>query len=250
MGIDVQHTRFAIVIVAAGRNGNMYLVTWKEIFGNVLNWEDRVWQNLTDMVLDGVKHVTGKILPIECTSIDCQDGRTAELVYRWVAKMNKELGKDVRATRGCKDLKFSTDDIYQEPTSVFATNDRSAARSLAETMGVPIYPLGTHRCQDEILRRIALNKNKDELGQVISKHDVFYFNEQTYGGFEQQMTCCRKLIDTTASTTKEVYRLIPGRHMDAMAAVKNAVHALYAKRVREFTETKWKAIEDYIYNGE
>jgi len=246
-GIDVQHTRFAIIILAAGRNGNIYLVSWFEIFGNVFNWEDPVWQKLTDIVTGGVTHVTGKILPIECTSIDCQDGKTAELVYRWVAKMNNELGKDVRATRGCKDLKYSIDDIYQEPRDIFASNDRSASRSLAETMGVPVYPLGTHRCQDEILRRIALNKNKDETGQVISKHDVFYFSEQTYGGFEEQMTSCRKLIDTTASTTKEVYRLIPGKHMDTMAATKNAVHAMYAKRVREFTDEKWKAIERYIY---
>jgi hypothetical protein len=117
-------------------------------------------------------------------------------------------------------------------------------------MGVPIYPLGTHRCQDEILRRIALNKNKDELGQVISKHDVFYFNEQSYGGFEEQMTSCRKLIDTTASTTKEVYRLIPGKHMDTMAACKNMVHAMYAKRVREISEAKWKAIESYVQDRE
>lgn len=254
MGIDVQHTRFAITIIAAAPNGNVYLVSWYEIFGNVFNWEDPVWQKLTDIVVNGVKHVTGKILPIECTSIDCQDGKTAELVYRWVAKMNKPIAegglyeKDVRATRGCKDLKFSTDDIYQEPSSVFVSNDRGAARTLAETMGVPIYPLGTHRCQDEILRRIGLNKNKDELGQVISKHDVFYFNEQSYGGYESQMTSCRKLIDTTSSTTKEVYRLVPGKHCDAMAATKNSFHAMYSKRVREFSPEKWEAIKSYVYS--
>jgi hypothetical protein len=57
------------------------------------------------------------------------------------------------------------------------------------------------------------------------------------------------LIDTTASTTKEVYRLIPGKHMDCMAATKNAFHGMYAKRVREFTEAKWLAIEQFIYGG-
>jgi len=248
MGIDVQHNRFAIIILAAGRNGNTYLISWFEIFGNVLNWEDSVWDRLTSICLDGVPHAAGKVLPIEATSIDCQDGKTAELVYRWVAKMNDVHNRCVMATRGCKELKYSSDDIYQEPRDIFTNSERNYVRSKAESLGVSVYPLGTHRCQDEILRRINLNLEKDEAGRVISKHDVFYFNEQSYGDFEEQMTSCKKLINSSKSTTREIYKLVPGKHMDAMAATKNAFHAMYARRIREFTSVHWDAIEEGIYN--
>ncbi len=247
IGVDVQHNRFAITIIAAGRNGNLYLVKWFEIFGNVFNWEDSVWQKLTDIVLEGIPHVTGKQLAIETTSIDSGDGKTVELVYRWVKMMNELYEKDVRATKGQRELKFSTDDIYNEPRDTYASNDRQVVRSLAETMGVPVYILGTHRCHDEILRRIMLNKQRDEKGNVIPKFDVFYFNEQSYGGYEEQLTSCRKIIDVTGNGTKEVYKLIPGKHCDALAATKGAYFSYYARRVREFTNAQWEALEAYIY---
>lgn len=246
MGIDVQHNRFAIVQLAAARNGNVYLVKWFEIFGNVFNWEDSVWTRLTDIVLDGIPHAAGKTLPIEAVSIDCQDGKTSELVYRWVVQMNNVHKKCVMATRGCRELRYSSDDIYQEPSNLFVMTEKAYAKTKAESMGVLVYPLGTHRCQDEILRRINLNKNKDESGRVVSKYDVFYFNEQSYGGFEEQMTSCKKLVDITGNSVKEIYRLIPGKHMDAMAATKNAFHAMYARRIREFTSVHWDRIEEGV----
>jgi len=116
-------------------------------------------------------------------------------------------------------------------------------------MGVPVYMLGTHRCHDEILRRIVLNKQRDENGIVIAKHDVFYFNEQSYGGFEEQLTACRKLIDPTGNGVKEKYELIPGKHMDAMAATKNAFFAYYARGIRHMTEAHWAALEKGTYGN-
>lgn len=247
MGIDVQHNRFAIVQIAAGRNGNTWLIKWFEIFGDVLIWDSPVWRKLTEILLAGIPHVDGKQLVIEATSIDCQDGNTAEVVYKWCKLMTEEHKKIVLATRGCKELKFSHDEIYQEPNII--TSETKEVKSLAETMGVQVYKLGTHRCQDEILRRIGLNLQKDEEGRVISQHDVFYFNEQSYGGYEEQMTACRKIIEVkNNSSVKEVYRLIPGKHMDAMAATKNAFHAMYYSRVREFTNAHWEQLEEYIYN--
>lgn len=249
MGIDVQHNRFALIQLAAGRNGNLYLIKWEEIFGNVFNWEDPVWTELTNKVLNGVQHATGQNLSIETTGIDSGDGKTVELVYRWVKMMNEVHGKDVRATKGSRELKFSTDDIYSEPNNAVVLTANNVRKTLAETMGVPVYMLGTHRCHDEILRRIVLNKQRDESGIVIAKHDVFYFNEQSYGGFEEQLTACRKLIDPTGNGIKEKYELIPGKHMDAMAATKNAFFAYYARGIRHMTDAHWAALERGTYGN-
>ncbi len=245
IGIDVQHSRFAITILAAGRNNNIYLISWFEIFGKVTDWEDDVWTRLTNIVLMGVPHVTGATVDIQAGSIDCQDGGTAELVYRWVRHMNDTHKVPIYATRGCNSLEWSVDEIYQEPYGTVLSSEQEYKRSLAETMGVLVYRLGTHKCQEEILRRIGLNAKKDEEGRLLATQDVFFFNEQSYGGYENQMTACRKVIDLKGKRTKnkQVFRLIPGKHMDAMAATKNAFHAMYAKRIREYTNEHWNQVE-------
>ena len=240
IGIDVQHNRFAVVTLVAGRNGCTWLVKWEEIFGNVFNWEDPVWDKLTNIILEGIPHVTGKQLAIEATSIDSGDGQTVELVYRWVKMMNDKHGKTVLATKGTRELKYSTDEIYREPRDTEVVNALQHRRTMAETMGVPVYPLGSHRAHDEILRRVILNKNPD------NKHDVFYFNDTSYGSFEEQMTSCRKLIDTTSNSQKEVYKLITGKRKEAIDCCKNALHAMFYRRIREFTEAHWVAIESWL----
>ena len=242
LGIDVQHNRFALILLAWGRNGNVYLIKWKEIFGNVFNPTDAVWSELTNFCLTQYEHVTGKPLPVSAVSIDSGDGNTVELVYRWVNEMNLkiEFNGNVRATKGVKELKFSHDDVYKEPAIPDPVSYKQVRRSLAERMGVTLYQLGAHRAHDEVLRRISLNTIEE------CRHDVFYFNEQSYGGFEEQILSCRKLIDTTGNSQKEVYQLVSGKRKEAMDGCKNAFHAAYAIGVREFSDDRWKAIEDYL----
>ena len=240
MGIDVQHNRFAFVIIAWGRNNCCWLVEWKEIFGNVFNWEDSVWNRLTDIVINGYPHVSGKRIPIDSTSIDSGDGGTVELVYRWVRMMELDYNKTVLATKGTRELKYSTDDIYAEPREFEITSIHQDRRTMAETLGVKVYFIGAHRCHDEVLRRIMLNTATDV------HCDVFYFNEQSYGEFEEQMTSCRKIIDVTSNTTKERYLLISGKRKEAMDACKNAFHSAYYLRIREYTDSRWKELETWL----
>jgi phage terminase large subunit GpA-like protein len=244
-GIDVQHNRFALVVIAWGRNGNCRLILWKELFGNVFNPEDTVWIELTNLMHEQILHVSGKYLPISAISIDSGDGSTTELVYRWVNMMNMHLNfnGNVRATKGVRDLKFSQDEIYSEPPEPDSVTYKQIRRTLAETMGVKLYKLGAHRCHDEILRRIGMNLIAE------SKHDRFYFNDTSYGDFEEQMTSCRKLIDMTSCYTKEVYKLVSGRRKEAMDCCKNAFHAAYAIGLRDYTNTRWQAIEDYLFDN-
>jgi phage terminase large subunit GpA-like protein len=242
MGIDVQHNRFALVILAWGRNGNVWLVTWKEIFGNVHNSEDSVWAELTEICCTEVPHIMGKTVPISAVSIDSGDGGTVELVYRWVNMMNMkpEFNGSVRATKGVRELKYSADDVYKEPIIPDPVSYKQVRRSLAERMGATVFVLGAHRAHDEILRRLALN------GIENCRHDVFYFNEQSYGGFEEQILSCRKLVDVTGNSQKEFYQLVSGKRKEAIDCCKNALHANYASGIREMTEVHWAAIAKHL----
>lgn len=239
-GVDVQDNRFAIIIRAWGRNGNSWLVTWKEIFGDVRNQDDSIWQRLAEeTVLKDFPHASGKIMRLSGLSIDSADN--TELVYKWVFAM-QAYNQQVFATRGVRDLKYSEDEIYLEP-SVFDVNTPNKERkTMAERMGVAVYRVGAHRAHTEILNRIALNKNPDAYS------NIYFYNAQSYGQYEEQMLSCRKLVDLASTCNKEIYKLIPGKRKEAMDAEKNALHASYAIGVRLMSDEQWRELENYYYS--
>lgn len=239
-GIDVQDNRFALVIRAWGRNNNSWLVSWMEIFGDVKNQDAHIWQELTERtVLAEIPHASGKPLRIAAVSID--SGDNTELVYKWVLAM-QEHNPQVYATKGVRDLRYSDDEIYREPSNIDINADKQVRKSLAETMGVSVFPLGAHKAHTEILNRVALNQNKD------ARSNIYYFNQQSYGNYEEQMTSCRKLIDINSGYNKSVYKLIAGKRKEAIDAEKNALHAAYAIGIRNYSYESWQAIEQYLYN--
>lgn len=243
MGIDVQRNRLAYTIIAWGRYGNCWLITWNEIFGNTMNWEDPVWAEMTKIALTEIKHIGGKTIPISAVSIDSGDGTTVELVYRWVNSMNEysEFSGQVRATKGVRELRYSQNDIYAEPHDADIVTYKQERRTLAERMGVKLFMVGAHRAHDEVLRRLSLNKIPD------CNQDRFYFCETRYGGFEEQILSCRKLVDTSGNSQKEVYKLISGKHKEAIDCCKLAFHAMIAISLREYTDLHWANIEEYLF---
>jgi len=250
-GIDVQDNRFALIIRAWGRNNNSWLVCWKEIFGKVTIQEfndslrhfEGVWGELEDILMKELTHASGKGMHISAISID--SGDNTELVYKFVLHMAEKLsneGRYIYATKGTRDLRYSDDEIYQEPALAdISQRDNNTRKSIAERMGVPLYYIGAHRAHEEILRRVALNKNKE------ARSNMYYHNEQEYGQYEEQMTSCRKIVDVNSSYGKAVFKLIPGKRKEAMDAEKNALHASYAIGVRNLTHAYWQQLESYYY---
>jgi phage terminase large subunit GpA-like protein len=252
-GIDVQENRVAPVIRGWGRNNNSWLVEWKEIFGDFTlqdfnaNGEPvGAWGELFKYVIQGIPHASGKLMYIDGISID--SGDNTELVYKFVIAVaeyfvREKRGRMVFATKGTRDLRFSQDEIYRDPASrEINVTSNNARISMAERMGVPLYFLGAHRAHEEILRRVALNKNND------ARSNLYFHNEQPYGMYEEQMTSCRKLIDVDSSYGKTVFKLIPGKRKEAMDAEKNALHASYALGIRNYTPAHWEALEKYYYS--
>lgn len=253
-GVDVQIDRFAIVVRAWGQNNNSYLVSWYEIFGTPQVQERDasgkflgVWGELAERLVFGViPHAGGKPMRIGGVSID--SGDNTESVYRWVQAMNESRERQetttiVMATKGTRDLRYSENEIYQEPSMFDLNSEKATRKSLAEQMGVPLYHMGAHRAHEEILKRIALNLNPD------ARSNMYYHNEQSYGQYEEQMTSCRKLIDVNSSYSKAVFKLIPGKRKEAMDSEKNTLHAAYALGIRNYSFEAWKALEDYYYGA-
>lgn len=238
-GIDVQHNRFAIVIRAWGKNNCSWLITWKEIFGNVLNPEDPVWEELTSLVLGTVPHAARDKngvpiqLSIDGVSIDCSDGKTSELVYNWVNAMHDvEPNLPIYATKGSTDTNFNAE-IFSEPASIEVTTDRQLRDTMASRMGVNVFIMGAHKAHEEILRRLTLTGTKDR----------YYHNETSYGQYEEQMLSCSKRLSNDKITR---FELKPGKRKEAMDCEKLALHASYGIQLRNWTDEHWIQAEKNI----
>lgn len=237
-GIDVQHNRFAIVIRAWGRNGNSYLVLWEEIFGDVLDYDDPVWSKLEELLVHKWQHAVSpnKFLQIEAAGIDSADGGTSELVYRFITYMGEKYRNNlIFALKGVADLKYSSLEIYNEPAFFDINSFSQERKSLAQTMGVTVYPVGAYKAHKEVLRRFNLKGNRD-------RH---YHCETSYGNYEEQILSCRE--NFAGHTVQAAFKLISGKRKEAIDCEKMALWANYAIGMRTWTEKQWKKVEEYIY---
>lgn len=238
-GVDVQHNRFAIAIRAWGRNGNSYLVLWEEIFGDVLDYDDPVWGKLEELLVNKFPHavdVNKKYLQIEAAGIDSADGGTSELVYRFVTEMGRKYRNNlVFALKGVADMKYSSLEIYNEPATFDINSFSQERRSIAQTMGVTVYPVGAYKAHKEVLRRFNLKGNRD-------RH---YHCETSYGNYEEQILSCRE--NFAGHTVQGAFKLIGGKRKEAIDCEKMALWASYAIGIRTWTEKQWKMVEEYVY---
>jgi phage terminase large subunit GpA-like protein len=250
MGVDFQDNRYARVIRAWGRNGVSWLISWKEVFGDIRNKDDDVWKELEHEIITPITHSSGKDIYISYTSLDAADN--TELVYTFSQNMLEYSGVSVLACKGVRDLRYSEDDIYKEPGQFDVDTAKKARKTLAERMGVTVYNVGAHQAHDEILRRIMLTKlaHEEEVrsgSNTQYKSDLFYWNATEYGMYEEQMVSCRKLIEQDRSgNARSIYKLIPGKRKEAMDCEKLALHASRAMGLHNYTNSHWQNLERYF----
>jgi phage terminase large subunit GpA-like protein len=237
-GVDVQHNRFAIIIRAWGRNGNSWLVYWGEIFGNVRDPEDPVWEALTSMMTGTVPY-TEKAgdktinIPISAISIDSGDGGTTALVYSWVLQMQK-VNPYVFATKGDHSVGVNANEIFNVPASPDGKTIQQQRKTLAESMGVHVYMIGVQRAKDEILRKLGLTGTKDRMYHFRSVRD----------DYEEQLLSNRKRLSPSGNETR--YELIVGRRDEALDCEVGALHAKYGLFLHLWTEKQWQQAERFL----
>lgn len=172
-GVDVQHNRFAIIIRARGANQNSWLVYHTEIFGDVLNPRNAVWDRLANVFKmrfpwAGKQNVT---LGISAASIDTGDGTTAELVYNFIKNMN-QAGYRIMATKGDSEVS-GVKEIFNVPTNKLSTKEQTS-KSLAENMGVAVYIVGTTKGKDTVLRKLHQTDTVDRMYNYATVSDDYY----------------------------------------------------------------------------
>ena len=240
-GIDVQHNRFALVVRGWGRNNCSWGILWTELFGDsqkcVLDGSNAIWGKLADFITQDWQHENGKTLRITRTNIDCGDGSTAELVYRFVQTMQAR-GYDVQAVKGWSDrgdgeVRPDNKEIYTDPHEMLDPKDHQALQSLAASMGVTVYMMGSYRAHTEILRRYNLTGALDR----------YYHCEFSYPNYEDQILGCRSTYGVGARS----FKLIPGKRKEAIDCEKMALHAAYGLLWHNYSNYHWDMLERQIF---
>ena len=251
-GIDVQvggeskRSRFAICVRAWGRNGNSWLVHWTEIIGNANDYDDNIWERLTDYLTQEWPHASGagRYLKIEIAAID--SGAVTENVYHYVKDMTDSIdgqrpkfygqfGSAFYATKGTSQNRSPTGgdryEIYNDPTLMEATTDAQARKSLAERWGITLYMVGTYKSHEELSRRINLTGNRDR----------WYFNETSYGKYEEGLLSYRKTYGSAEAFG--VWKLIPGRAGEVDSCERLNLYCSHAVGIHLLTNRDWTSLE-------
>ena len=155
----------------------------------------------------------GKVLSIAAASIDSADGTTTELVYRWVCEMSLKH-PHIFACKGIGDMKYNNYEIFNEPSMMEIGSITQERKTLAQTMGVNVFLMGAYRAHEEVLRRFHLKGHRD-------RH---FHCETMYGGYEEGILSCRKSFE--ADGIKAGFKLIPGKHKEAIDCEKMALHEI------------------------
>lgn len=196
-------SRFECVVRAHGRNNNSTLIKYEIIEGNTHDRTDSVWDRLTDFINSSFPMQTNPelMLPIQAVAVDCADD--SRLVYDWVnevtANIDPETGLEITpkfcsplfgnavfAVRGSSQRYDSNLPIYNDPRSFMEVqNGAQERRTVAETMGITPYIMGTTATHDEYTRRINLEGPRDRI----------YHIETYYPGYEKSALSCVKNVD-------------------------------------------------------
>lgn len=228
MGIDVQHNRFAYVVRAWGDKNNSWLVSYAEILGNILNPEHPVWGKLEAIIKRGyiwLEDVKVKLYP-SAISIDSSDGKTAEIVYDFVKRLRKD-GYNIMAIKGHSEA-YRNQEIYTVPASRPTTKDKKY-KTLAETMGVVVYSVGTNRAKDHIMRQLQQVGNTDRMYYYKSVSPVYY---------QQLLSNSKRLIGTTIKKVRYFKKF--GHQDEALDCEVYALHAARSLFVQLRTAEEWQ----------
>ena len=236
VGVDIQHDRLAIVMIAWGRNNEAFVIYFGEIYAKVstTNEKDPVWDALDDIVFAPIKHQSGVQIYASAISLDCSDGNTNDAGYHWVRTRSKQHSRvSVRAIKGSS---ATTDPEIYSPGKKIDTKKGFSKQSKADKKGVSLYIVGTSKAKDWIFNQ--LQHLVDGVGSFnIYKGIRDDFFDQLLGEVKAPHRSVRN---------RDVWQQKPGCAVEALDCTAYALHAARGENYHRLSPAQWDAIESKI----
>lgn len=233
-GVDVQHDRLAIVIVAWGRGEESWVVDAFEIHGNPLQGHpaapvdgDLWWKN--DRALAAaIQTAAGVDLFVEAVSVDSSDGVTSEQVYEYV---RARRGQKYMAIKGRSE---PGREIFARPSqSIDVTKGGKAARH-----GLRPYIVGTHRAKDLFFGRLKLEGHGP--GRI-------HWPQEVRGDLIKQWL---SEVKFPGRGGKLQWQLKVGERNEFLDCYIYAMHAARRLKLHTMTDDGWARLEASVRQGD
>lgn len=218
-GVDVQHDRLAVVIIAWGRGEEAWVIHWDEIQGNTI--EQPVWDEL-DALLDApIPHACGAKLYVSAYSVDSSDGGTSDAVYAYVKRRKHRKALAVKGST------VAGAEIYSAPKPSVEVNYKSKA----SRYGLRPYMVGVSKAKSLLMRQLKLTGNGP--GVIHTPQDI-------RPDFYEQIT---SEVLVPVSRTRSEWRVKTGVRNEALDCFNYARHAARHLRINNWTEQQWQQAE-------
>lgn len=234
--IDVQHDRFSVTIHAHGRFGNIYLVSWEELYGNVKDASSPVWETLYKYLSSPIPYLTKESdikIPIVNIRMDVGDGTMSSVLYENIVRFyNKKPSVAIFPTKGWNES-APIHEIYEPPKK------GGKGDSVASRYGLTVYLVGTQKGKGEIMRRLSLPPT--------AMKDRYYYPSDVRDDFYSQML---SNVLIKRGTRPPIFRKQEGARDEALDCAVLALHARQALNLHVWGEDQWKRAEESFLSAE
>lgn len=225
-GVDVQHDRLAVVIVAWGPGEESWRIYWGEIYGPVMIPEKGAWADLETLLSRSFSNGHGSKLTIRAVSIDSSDGQTQDAVYAFVRR---------RVSRGFMAIKGSS--INDESKEIFSIPKPSidmGFKNKASKFGLRPYIVGTSRAKDLIL---GVDAGAGRLKLLGSGPGRMHWYKTIRPDYFEQLTS--EVKAPSARSRKRVWQKKSGFRNEALDCEVYALHAARSLRLHLWSKERW-----------
>jgi len=151
-GIDVQVNRFAIQVVAWGRNECAYIIDYVELPADPTRAQD--WDILWDFLAQPIPNAAGISLRISAAAVD--SGNWTQEVYNAVRPRQMQ---GVMAIKGSKDA--------TRPIIGRASKQEVDQRGRTQRRGVQLWVIGVNAAKSTLMQRLLGDADRDQDAQLI-----------------------------------------------------------------------------------
>lgn len=234
-GVDVQHDRFAIIIRAWGREEESWLVYWGEIYGNVTDRTDPVWDELESFLFAPIKHETGAWLRVKSVSMDSSDGQTSDNVYWWIRKMIDKGHKQLKAIKG-ESHNIEREVYTKAKAPVDPDSVTESKKTKASKFKLSIYFVGTNKAKDLISTRMAYKGTGAARFHYYESVSVDYFEQLTNEVKAPHRTLRNRLV----------WQKKAGKRNEALDCEVYALHSARCLALHRLKPSAWDKLEQQL----
>lgn len=225
-GVDVQHDRLALVVLAFGPAEECWVVAWEEIYGSPA--DGTTWGELDAVLARRLAHESGGTIAITATCVDAGDGVMTGYVLDYCRDRAKRRAAGVRHVLAIKGQSQAGKPVIGRPTKVDVTIKGASRPGSAQ-----LWPVGSDTVKGWFMGRLR-------------SEGMVHFPAGLPDDFYEQLTAERLVTKFVRGMPKREWTKAPKARNEALDAT---VYAYAAAVFAGLKRANWAALKLRIKPG-